>query len=76
MNRREFLQAGAASSGLVLAGAGEMDRAPSEELIMKSCYYGATSLRNLKALAERSGRKESVLLREALDDLLRKYGQP
>lgn len=57
-------------------GGNQVALAPSEELIMKSSYYGATSLRNLKALAERSGRKESVLLREALDDLLRKYGQP
>ena len=43
---------------------------------MKSTYYGATSVRNLKGLTERLGRKESALLREALDDLLRKYGQP
>lgn len=69
----------AAFAALVVAkelGGNQVALAPSEEMIMKSSYYGATSLRNLKALAERSGRKESVLLREALDDLLRKYGQP
>src|SRR5207237_602766 len=68
-----------AFAALVVAkelGGNQVALAPTEELIMKSCYYGATSLRNLKALAERSGRKESVLLREALDDLLRKHGQP
>jgi diguanylate cyclase len=46
---------------------------PNEDMVMKSCYYGATSVRKLKALAERLKRKESVLLREALDDLLRKH---
>jgi diguanylate cyclase len=45
----------------------------NEEMVMKSCYYPASSVRKLKALAERLGRKESPLLREALDDLFRKY---
>jgi diguanylate cyclase len=49
---------------------------PAEEMSMKSCYYSTASLRKLKALAERLGRKESQLLREALDDLLRKYDLP
>ncbi|HWI53335.1 MAG TPA: diguanylate cyclase [Symbiobacteriaceae bacterium] len=48
----------------------------NEEMVMKSCYYPASSIRRLKALAEKRNRKESVLLREALDDLLRKYDQP
>jgi diguanylate cyclase (GGDEF)-like protein len=48
---------------------------PNEDMVMKSCYYGATSVRKLKALAERLKRKESFLLREALDDLLRKHDQ-
>jgi diguanylate cyclase len=47
-----------------------------EEMIMKSCYYPATSVRKLKALAERLQQKESRLLREALDDLFRKYDIP
>jgi diguanylate cyclase (GGDEF)-like protein len=69
----------AAFAGLMVAkeqGGNQVALAPSEEMVMKSCYYGATSVRNLKALTERLGRKESALLREALDDLLRKYGQP
>lgn len=48
----------------------------TEEMIMKSCYYPATSVRKLKALAERLKRKESLLLREALDDVFRKYDIP
>ena len=43
---------------------------------MKSCYYPAASIRRLKSAAERVGRKESELLREALADLLRKYDRP
>ena len=49
---------------------------PNEEMVMKSCYYPSSSMRKLKALAERLGRKESPLLREALDDLFRKYDLP
>jgi diguanylate cyclase (GGDEF)-like protein len=45
----------------------------NEEMVMKSCYYPSTGVRKLKALAERLQTKESVLLREALSDLLRKY---
>lgn len=45
----------------------------AEEMVMKSCYYPAASVRKLKVLAERMGQKESHLLREALGDLLRKY---
>lgn len=46
---------------------------PNEEMVLKSCYYASASVRKLKALAERTGRKESALLREALGDLLHKY---
>jgi diguanylate cyclase len=49
---------------------------PNEEMVMKSCYYPASSVRKLRALAERLGRKDSPLLREALDDLFRKYDVP
>lgn len=45
----------------------------SEEMVMKSCYYTSSSVRRLKTLAERTGKRESLLLREALLDLLRKY---
>src|SRR5207245_9172581 len=69
----------AAFAGLMVAkehGGNQVALAPNEEMVMKSTYYGATSIRNLKGLTERLARKESALLREALDDLLRKYGQP
>jgi len=47
--------------------------APGDEMVLKSSYYTAAQLGRLKSLAERQKKKESVLLREALDDLLRKY---
>jgi diguanylate cyclase len=46
---------------------------PGDEMILKSSYYGTAQLARLKALAQRVKKKEAVLLREALDDLLRKY---
>lgn len=58
------------------AGRNQVSLPPNEEMVMKSCYYSATSIRRLKTLAERLRRKESQLLREALDDLLRKYDRP
>ncbi|MFL5802140.1 MAG: diguanylate cyclase domain-containing protein [Roseiflexaceae bacterium] len=69
----------AATAALQAAKEGGRNRVglpPNEEMIMKSCYYPATSVRKLKALAERLSRKESHLLREALDDLFRKYDIP
>lgn len=47
--------------------------APGADMVLKSSYYTAAQLGRLKALAERQKKKESVLLREALDELLRKY---
>lgn len=49
--------------------------APSDEMVLKSSYYTAAQLGRLKGLAERQKKKEAVLLREALDDVLRKYDQ-
>jgi len=46
---------------------------PSDDMILKSSYYSSAQLGRLKALAERQKKKEAVLLREALDDLLRKH---
>jgi diguanylate cyclase (GGDEF)-like protein len=54
-------------------GGGRVGLSPGEEMVLKSSYYGTAQLARLKTLAERAGKKESVLLREALDDLLRKY---
>jgi diguanylate cyclase (GGDEF)-like protein len=45
----------------------------NQEMVLKSCHYSSTQLRRLKALAEKLSEKESVLLREALEDLLKKY---
>jgi diguanylate cyclase (GGDEF)-like protein len=54
-------------------GGGRAGLSPGDEMVLKSSYYGVAQLARLKTLAERAGKKESVLLREALDDLLRKY---
>jgi diguanylate cyclase (GGDEF)-like protein len=71
---RGLLSAADVALGAVKENGGNAVGLPfNEEMVMKSCYYAAGSLRRLKALAERLGRKESPLLREALDDLLRKY---
>lgn len=74
---RSLLEASAAA--LQAAKEGGRNRVglpPNEEMVMKSCYYPATSLRKLNTLAKRLSRKESHLLREALDDLFRKYDVP
>jgi diguanylate cyclase (GGDEF)-like protein len=46
---------------------------PADDMVLKSSYYSAAQLGRLKALAERKKTKEAVLLREALEDVLRKY---
>jgi diguanylate cyclase (GGDEF)-like protein len=46
---------------------------PGDEMVLKSSYYSVAQLGRLKSLAERLKTKEAVLLREGLDDLLRKY---
>ena len=57
-------------------GRNQVSLPPNEEMVMKTCYYSSASIGKLKALAKRLGRTESRLLREALDDLVRKYDQP
>ncbi len=54
-------------------GGDSVSLTPGDEMVLKSSYYSAAALGRLKALAERQKKKEAVLLREALDDLLRKY---
>lgn len=68
--------ADAALSAVKENGRNQVGLPLTEEMVMKSCYYAASSVRKLKALAERLNRKESLLLREALTDLLRKYDLP
>ena len=46
---------------------------PGDEMVLKSSYYTAAQLGRLKTLAERLGKKEAVLLRAALDDLLQRH---
>ena len=46
---------------------------PSDDMVLKSSYYSSAQLGRLRSLAERLKKKEAVLLREGLDDLLRKH---
>ncbi len=47
--------------------------AREERMVTKTSHYTQGQLERLSALAKREGVGEAVLLREALDDLLRKY---
>jgi predicted DNA-binding protein len=42
-------------------------------MITKTSYYTAPQLERLSALAKKTKRNEATLLREALDDILKKY---
>jgi diguanylate cyclase (GGDEF)-like protein len=55
------------------AGRDQVALPSPDEMVLKSSYYTVAQLSRLKRLAEAKNQKESVLLREALDDLLRKY---
>ena len=68
----------ARKAGLALYAAKEqggdaVSLTPGDNMVLRSSYYAAAQLGRLRALAERMKKKEAVLLREALDDLLRKY---
>jgi diguanylate cyclase (GGDEF)-like protein len=54
-------------------GGGAVSLTPGENMVLRSSYYPAAQLGRLRSLAERQKKKEAVLLREALDDLIRKY---
>jgi hypothetical protein len=45
----------------------------SAQMITKTSYYTQSQLEQLAELARKLDRTEAFLLREALDDLLRKY---
>ena len=47
--------------------------ARAEKMVTKTSHYGQGQLEGLSRLAKREGVNEAALLREALDDLLRKY---
>jgi diguanylate cyclase len=68
----------ARKAGLALYAAKEqggdaVSLTPGENMVLRSSYYAAPQLGRLRSLAERQKKKEAVLLREGLDDLLRKY---
>lgn len=54
-------------------GGGAVSLTPGENMVLRSSYYPAAQLGRLRSMAERQKKKEAVLLREALDDLIRKY---
>ncbi len=54
-------------------GGSAVSLTPSDDMVLKSSYYSTAQLGRLRSLAERHKKKEAVLLREALDDLLRKH---
>ena len=50
--------------------------AQEERMVTKTTHYPQTQLERLAKLAQKEGLGEAALLREALDDLLIKYGMP
>jgi len=56
-----------------LQGKNRVALAPLEKMRLKTSYYRSGQLAKLALLAERTGKTEAVLLREALADLLLKY---
>jgi diguanylate cyclase (GGDEF)-like protein len=54
-------------------GGNKVCLAREEKMITKTSHYAQGQLHGLSRLAKREGIGEAVLLREALDDLLRKY---
>lgn len=56
-----------------VGGRAKVCLAREEKMITKTSHYAQGQLYGLSRLAKREGIGEAVLLREALDDLLRKY---
>jgi two-component system cell cycle response regulator len=54
-------------------GGNRVGLAARQPMALKTSYYSQDQLARLKRLAARTGRKESVLLREALEDLFLTY---
>lgn len=68
--------ASAAQAAAKESGRNQVSLPPNEEMVMKSCYYSSNAIQKLRTLSKKLNRKESPLLREALDDLIRKYDAP
>jgi len=68
------------SEGLMLAkkqGKNRLVFAPGsreQKMVLKSSYFLSSQLEGLSKLSTKTQKTESALLREAVDDLLRKYG--
>ena len=58
-----------------VSGRNKVCLAREEKMVTKTSHYTQGQLEGLSRLAKREGLNESVLLREALDDLLRKYNR-
>jgi diguanylate cyclase (GGDEF)-like protein len=56
-----------------MTGRNKVCLAREERMVTKTSHYTQGQLERLSILAKREGMGEAVLLREALDDLLRKY---
>lgn len=56
-----------------VSGRNKVCLAREEKMVTKTSHYAVGQLEGLSRLAKREGIGEAVLLREALDDLLRKY---
>jgi hypothetical protein len=56
-----------------VGGRNKVCLAREERMVTKTSHYAQGQLYGLSRLAKRKGVGEAVLLREALDDLLRKY---
>jgi diguanylate cyclase (GGDEF)-like protein len=56
-----------------MTGRNKVCLAREERMVTKTSHYSQGQLERLSILAKREGMGEAVLLREALDDLLRKY---
>jgi LysM repeat protein len=54
-------------------GRNQVCLAREEKLMPKTSHYTQAQLEKLSLIAEKEGVGEAVLLREALDDLLKKY---
>lgn len=58
------------------SGRNRVALAATSQMVTKTSHYSQTQLERLGELARKESRTEAFLLREALDDLLRKYDQP